>query len=157
VDYIWGRILEHAQSSEGILKTALNLDKAIENQNFEAVLSKFSVDCEIELLGIKLTGRDGVKKWMEWQFKHIAKVEFIPIIKMVSGNTFFEEYIAKAKLHDGEEIRSKQAVVLQFKNNMIKSLRLYFDRLDFADAVAKDVISRTIVKELVKKSIEGLT
>jgi ketosteroid isomerase-like protein len=149
--------LEHAQSSEAILKTALNLDNAIENRNIEAVLSKFSVDCEIELLDVKLAGRDGVKKWMEWQFKHIAKVEFIPITKMVSGNTFFEEYIAKATLHDGEEIRSKQAVVLQFKNNMITSLRLYFDRLDFADAVAKDIISKTIVKELVKKSIEGLT
>ena len=149
--------MEHTQSSEAILKIALNLDKAIENRNFEAVRSKFSVDCEIELLGIKLTGRDGVKKWMEWQFKHIAKVEFIPITKMVSGNTFFEEYIVKADLHDGEEIRSKQAVVLQFKNNMVKSLRLYFDRLDFADAVAKDVISKTIVKDLVKKSIEGLT
>jgi ketosteroid isomerase-like protein len=149
--------LEHAQSSEAILKTALNLDNAIENRNIEAVLSKFSVDCEIELLDVKLAGRDGVKKWMEWQFKHIAKVEFIPITKMVSGNTFFEEYIAKATLHDGEEIRSKQAVVLHFKNNMITSLRLYFDRLDFADAVAKDIISKTIVKELVKKSIEGLT
>jgi ketosteroid isomerase-like protein len=148
--------LEHAQSSEAILKTALNLDKAIESRNIEAVLSKFSVDCEIELLGIKLTGRDGVKKWMEWQFTHITKVEFIPITKMVSGSIFFEEYIAKVKLHDGKEIQSKQAVVLQFKNNRVKSLRLYFDRLDFADAVAKDVISRTIVKELVKKSIEGL-
>jgi ketosteroid isomerase-like protein len=148
--------LERSQSSEAILKTALNLDRAIENRNFEAVLSKFCVDCEVELLGIKLTGREGVKKWMKWQFTHIAKVEFVPIIKMISGSTFFEEYIAKAKLHDGEEIRSKQVVVLQFKNNVIKSLRLYFDRLDFADAVAKDVISKTIVKELVKKSIEGL-
>jgi hypothetical protein len=149
--------LEHIQASEAILQTALNLDNAIENRKIEDVLSKFSVDCEIELLGIKLSGRDGVKKWMEWQFKHIAKVEFVPITKMVSGNTFFEEYSVKAKLHDGKEIRSKQAVVLQFKNDMIKSLRLYFDRLDFADAVAKDVISKTIVKELVKKSIEGLT
>jgi hypothetical protein len=41
--------LEHAQSSEAILMTALDLDKAIENRNIEAVLSKFSVDCEIEL------------------------------------------------------------------------------------------------------------
>jgi ketosteroid isomerase-like protein len=149
--------LENAQSSGAILRTALNLDKAIENRNFESVLSKFSVDCEIELLGVKLTGRDGVKKWMEWQFQHIAKVEFIPVTKMVSGNTFFEEYITKAKLHDGKEIRSKQAVVLQFKDNTITNLRLYFDRLDFADTVAKDAISKAIVKEVIKKSIEGLT
>ena len=76
---------------------------------------------------------------------------------MVSGNTFFEEYIAKASLYDGKEIQSKQAVVLQFNSELITSLRLYFDRLEFADAVAKDVISKTIVAELIKKSIEGLT
>ncbi|MEJ2241435.1 MAG: hypothetical protein P8Y18_04760 [Candidatus Bathyarchaeota archaeon] len=149
--------MEQTQSSEAILKTALNLDEAIETQNIEVVLSKFSVDCEIKILGIKLSGRNGVKKWMKWQFKHIAKIEFIPIIKMVSGNKFFEEYIAKAKLHGGEEILSNQAVVLEFKNKLIKSLRLYFDRLDFADAVAKDIVSKTIVKELIKKSVEGLT
>jgi len=34
---------------------------------------------------------------------------------------------------------------------------MYFDRLDFSNAVAKDVISKTIVKELVTKSLEGLT
>ena len=149
--------MEHTQSSEAILKTALNLDKAIETRNIEAVLSKFSVDCEIEILGIKLSGRNGVKKWMKWQFKHIAKIEFIPITKMVSGNIFFEEYIAKVNLQNGEEILSNQAVVLEFKKKMIKSLRLYFDRLDFADAVAKNIISRSIIKELIKKSVEGLT
>ena len=149
--------MEHTQSSEAILRTALNLDRAIENRNFESVLSKFSEDCEIELLGVKLSGKEGVKKWMEWQFKHIAKIDFLPVTKMVSGNTFFEEYIAEAKLHNGEEIWSKQAVVLQFNDSLIKNLRLYFDRLDFADSVAKDVISKTIVKELIKKSIEGLT
>jgi ketosteroid isomerase-like protein len=148
--------LEHVQSSEAILKSALNLDNAIENRDIESAVSKFSDDCEIELLGVKLSGKDGVKRWMEWQFSHIASVEFIPITKMVSGDTFFEEFIAKAKLQGGEAIRSKQAVVLQFKGKMITSLRLYFDRLDFADSVAKGVISKTVVKEIIKKSIEGL-
>jgi hypothetical protein len=120
------------------------------------VLSKFTGDCEIEVLGVQLSGKDGVKKWMEWQFKHIVKVEFISVTKMVSGNTFFEEYVVNARLHGGEEIQSKQVVVLQFKESLIKNLRLYFDRLDFADSVAKDVVSKTIVKELIKKSIEGL-
>ena len=43
-----------------------------------------------------------------------------------------------------------------FENSKIKSLRLYFDRLDFSGAVAKDVISKTIIKEIVNKSLEGL-
>jgi hypothetical protein len=62
-----------------------------------------------------------------------------------------------AKLHDCEEAHSKQAVVLVFEDLKIKSLRMYFDRLDFSGLVEKDVVSKTIVKELVKNSLEGLT
>ena len=150
------KFLENIRSSEAILKAALNLDKAIENKNIESVISKFTNDCEIEMLGVKLTGKDGVKKWMEWQFRHIEKVEFTPITKTISGNTFVEEYIATAKLRGGEEIQSRQAVVLQFKDHLTKSLHLYFDRLDFANSVFRNVIGKTLVRELIKKSIEGL-
>ncbi|MDX1814287.1 MAG: hypothetical protein R3319_05800, partial [Candidatus Bathyarchaeia archaeon] len=87
---------------------------------------------------------------------HVATIKFVPITIIVEGNTFFEEFIVEAKFHDGEEARSKQAVVLVFEDSKIKSLRMYFDRLDFSSSVAKDVISKTIVKELVNKSLEGL-
>jgi hypothetical protein len=120
-------------------------------------LEKFSDDCEIELLGIKLSGKEGARKWLNWLFVHLASVEFLPITIMVDGNTFFEEFKVLAKLHDGEEVQSKQTVVLMFDNLKIKSLRMYFDRLDFSSSMAKDVISHTIVRELVKKSLEGLT
>jgi hypothetical protein len=33
---------------------------------------------------------------------------------------------------------------------------MYFDRLDFASSVAKDVISKTIVRKIMKASLEGL-
>ena len=148
--------MKYIESPEAILKASLNLDNAIEDKDFESVASKFSDDCEIELLGVSLSGKGGVRKWMQWQFDHISKVRFIPVTKMVSGNTFFEEFIAMATLPDGEEIQSKQAVVLQFNGGLIRSLRLYFDRLDFADSIAKDIISKTIVRELIKKSVEGL-
>jgi ketosteroid isomerase-like protein len=88
---------------------------------------------------------------------HVAEIKFLPVTIMVEGNTFFEEFTAEAKFHDGEKARSNQAVVLVFENLKIKSLRMYFDRLDFSSAVAKDVISKTIVRELVKKSLEGIT
>ena len=148
--------MENIESPEAILKAALNLDDAIEDRDFESVASKFTEDCEIELLGISLTGKDGVRKWMRWQFNHISKIKFTPVIKMVSGSTFFEEYIAKAKLPDGEEIQSKQVVVLRFEGTLIGNLRLYFDRLDFAGSIARDVVSKAIVRELIKKSVEGL-
>jgi ketosteroid isomerase-like protein len=106
---------------------------------------------------VKLLGKEGVTKWFNWMYTHIAKIKFLPITIMVEGNTFFEEFTVEAKLHAGEAARSNQAVVLEFENLKVKSLRMYFDRLDFSSAVAKDVISKTIVKELVKKSLEGLT
>jgi ketosteroid isomerase-like protein len=145
------------QSSEQIRKAAMALDNALERKDLKTITEKFADDCEIELLTVKLLGKEGVTKWFNWIFTHIAKIKFLPITIMVEGNTFFEEFTVEAEFHDGEEARSNQAVVLEFENLKVKSLRMYFDRLDFSSAVAKDVISKTIVKEIVKKSFEGLT
>jgi ketosteroid isomerase-like protein len=147
----------NAISSEEIRRIAMALDKALDSKDLQAIMEKFADDCEIELLSVKLLGKEGVRKWFNWIYKHVAAIEFLPVTIMVEGNTFFEEYIVKAKFQDGEEARSKQAVVLVFENLKVKSLRMYFDRLDFSSSVAKDVISKTIVRELVKKSLEGLT
>jgi len=148
--------VNNSDSSE-VRRVALALDNALENRNLQAVMEKFSDDCEIELLGVKLFGAEGVRKWVNWMYEHVAELKFVPVTIMVEGNTFSEEFVVEAKFHDGEAARSKQTVVLEFDNLKIKSLRLYFDRLDFSGAVAKDVVSKTIVKELIKKSLEGLT
>ena len=146
----------NAISSEEIRRVAMALDKALESKDLQAIVEKFADDCEIEFLSVKLLGKEGVRKWFNWIYKHVAEIEFLPVAIIVEGNTFFEEYIVKAKFHDGEEARSNQAVVLVFEGLKIQSLRMYFDRLDFSSAVAKDVISKTIVRELIKKSLEGL-
>ena len=149
--------MNNSDSSEEARKVALALDNALENRDLQGVMDKFADDCEIELLGVKLFGKEGLGKWVNWMYKHVAEIKFLPVTIMVEGNTFFEEFVVKAKFHDGEEASSNQTVVLEFENLKIKSLRMYFDRLDFSGAVAKDVVSKTIVKELIKKSLEGLT
>jgi ketosteroid isomerase-like protein len=149
--------MHKADSSEEIRKIAIALDEALESKDLEAVMEKFVDDCEIELLSVKLHGKQGVRKWFNWIYKHVAEIKFLPVTIMVEGNTFFEVFTVEAKFHDGEEARSNQAVVLVFEDLKIKSLRMYFDRLDFSSSVAKDVISKTIVRELLKKSLEGLT
>jgi len=149
--------MNNAHTSVEIREAAMAFDKALERKDLQAIMAKFADDCEIELLGMKLLGKEGAKKWLDWIYEHVAKIEFVPVTIMVEGNTFFEEFIVEATFHDGEEARSKQAVVLVFEDLKIKSLRMYFDRLDFSGAVAKDVISKTIVREIVKKSAEGLT
>lgn len=144
------------QSPEKIREVAMAFDNALTNRKIEEISSAFADDCEIELLGVKLTGKDGVRKWADWLFKHLENIEFIPITIMVEGNIFFEEFIANGRLANGKVIESKQAEVLIYENYKIKSFRLYFDRLDFADAVAGDPISRWVVGLLIKRSLEGL-
>lgn len=144
------------QLPDEIRKVAMDFDNAIASKSIELALSSFSDDCEIELLGIKLTGKEGARKWINWLYEHLARVEFVPVTIMVDGNIFFEEFVVKAKLQDGTEIQSKQAEVLVYENYKIKSLRLYFDRLDFADSVAKGFISIKIVRRLIRESLKGL-
>ncbi len=144
------------QSPDEIRKVAMEFDNAIETKNIELGLSSFADDCEIELLGVKLVGRQGARKWLDWLYKNLAEVKFVPVTVMVDGSIFLEEFILEGKLHNGVEVRSKQAEVLIYENLKIKSLRLYFDRLDFADLVAKGPISRAISRRLVRTSLKGL-
>jgi len=145
------------QSTEEIRNVSIALDNAIENKRLDSVLSCFADDCEIELLRHSLYGKAGVEKWFDWLFKNIRQIKFQPVITMAEGNVLFEEYIMRARLHSGPEIKSKQSEVLVFENNRIKSLRIYFDRLDFVDTVAKDPVSKAVVNRIIKKSLEGLS
>jgi len=145
------------KSTDEIRRVAVALDNAIENKDPDAVIFCFADDCEIELLRHSLVGKAGVKKWFSWLFKNIWQIKFQPVKIMAEGNTLFEEFIIRARLHSGSEVKSKQAEVLIFENDKIKSLRLYFDRLDFADTLTKDPVSKAVLSRIIKKSLEGLT
>ena len=144
------------QSPDKIREVALAFDKAIENKDIDSILSCFSDDCGIEILGKRLTGKEGVRKWAGWLYQNLEHVEFKPVVIMVEGDTFFEEFLLKARLSNGSEIKSKQAEVLIYENYKIKSLRLYFNPLDFAEAVVKDPVSKAVVNRIIKKSLDGL-
>ncbi len=145
------------QSTDEIRKVAMTLDSGIENKNLDTVTSCFADNCEIELLRHSLYGKAGVKKWFDWLFKNIRQIKFQPVVIMAEGNILFEEFIIRARLYSGPEVKSKQSEALVFENGKIKCLRLYFDRLDFADTVTRDPVSKAVVSRVIKKSLEGLT
>jgi len=140
-----------------IRRLARELDEALERGDTEKVVSFFAADCEIEALGVKLNGHDGVRRWLGWLFGYVDEVRFEPVVIMVDGDVFFEEFVVHAKLRGGGEAVSKQAEVLVYEDYKVKSLRVYFDRLDFADAVVKNPFEKAIVRKLIDKSTEGLT
>jgi ketosteroid isomerase-like protein len=143
--------------TERIRQVAKELDNTLETKNIERILAFLADDCEIQLLGIKVKGKEGARRSLKWQFGHVAEYELIPVVIMIEGNVFFEEFLVKAKLPDGTSLESKQAEVLVYNQDYkVVSLRLYFDRLDFADAVARDPVTKFVVRTLIKTSLRGL-
>lgn len=145
------------QSPEELRKVAMALDNALENRDIDKILSSFADNCEIEILRQQLVGKEGVRKWINWLYKNFRQVKFQPVIIMVEGDTLFEEFIIRARLHSGIEVKSKQSEVLVYENYKIKSLRIYFDRLDFAEMLTKWPINKVAVSQIIKKSLDGLT
>ena len=143
--------------SERIRQVAKELDGTLETKDVESIVSFFADDCEIELLGTSVKGKEGARRWLRWQFGHVAEYQLVPVVIMIEENVFFEEFVVKAKLPNGTALESRQAEVLVFDEDYkVNSLRLYFDRLDFADAVAKDPVSRFAVRRLLRGSLKGL-
>ena len=148
--------MSRKQSPREIRKYAKALDDAIEEGNIEKVMSYFCDDCEIELLGVKLNGKEGLRKAFGWMYKYLKKMTLVPITIMVDGDAFFEEFIVKFRVKGGKELQVKQAEVLVWEDYKVKSLRLYFDRLQLADAFTSNVLEQMMVKQLVKASFKGL-
>jgi ketosteroid isomerase-like protein len=75
-----------AYSSEEIRKVAMAFDKALESKDLHTIIDTFADDCEIELLGVKLIGKAGAKKWFSWLYKHVAEMKLLPVTVLVEGD-----------------------------------------------------------------------
>jgi ketosteroid isomerase-like protein len=148
--------MSREQSPDEIRKYAKALDDAIERRNIEEVESYFCDDCEIEVLGVKLTGKEGMRKAFGWMYKYLKEMILIPVTIMVDGNTFFEEFIVKTKVKGDKEIQVRQAEVLVYEDYKVKSLRLYFDRLELAEAFTSNAVEQIMVNQIIKASLKGL-
>jgi len=133
------------------------LDDAIENEDIEKVLSFFTENCETELLGLRLKGRHGLKRALDWMYKHVTNITLSPITLIIDGSAFFEEFLVRAKTHKGKRIEVKQAEVLIYNEDyLVTSLRLYFDRLLLADTMATNIFDRILLNQVIKNSLKGL-
>ena len=148
--------MTNLQSKERILKLASDLDQDLEKMDIEALIPYFDENCEIELLGLSLKGIPGLKKWLKWFFESFSSIKFEPIVIMVEWNVFFEEFFIHGITNYQKKITGKIAEVLVYENYKIKSLRLYFDRLNFADASITGFLEKKIVKLIKSKSLKGL-
>jgi len=148
--------MDSVQEKEQIIKLAKDLDDDLERKNVNKLISYFSKDCEIEIFGLTLKGHEDLKKWFHWFFDMFDSIEFDPIVILVENNIFFEEFVIKVTYNHGKRLNVKVAEVLEYKNYKVKSLRLYLDRLQFSDILAKSFFVKKLVKIIKKKSLAGL-
>ena len=148
--------MEQKLNTEQIREYAKVLDDAIEKHDVEEIISCFSEGCVIELLGIRLSGKEGLRKAVAWMHRYLREITLVPITIMVDRNTFFEEFLVKAKVRGGEEVEVKQTEVLVYDDEYkVKNLRLYFDRLELAAAYAFNPIEKIVINQLSRASLKG--
>jgi hypothetical protein len=109
----------------------------------------------VEVFGTVLHGKEHLKKALNWLYKVIGKIKFVPVIVMVNGNVFFEEFILKGCKHE-KEFEVKAAEVLIYKDYKVKTLRLYLDRLQVANFISEGILEKIILNMINKKSTKGL-
>ncbi len=143
------------QLSIKIRKVAKDLDDAVEKHDIESVLSCFLDDCEVEVFGIVLKGKYHLKKALNWLYNMVGEIKFEPIIIMVNDDVFFEEFILKGRKHD-KKFEVKAAEVLIYKDYKVKTLRLYFDRLQVAKVISKGFFEKFVLNMIDKKSLKAL-
>lgn len=140
-----------------IRQRAKALDDAVERRDFETVTAFFSEDCEIEMIGLKLEGREALRKALRWMFDRLPEIRFIPVTIMIEGTIFFEEFILQTTVRRERTIEVRMAEVLIYDaDDKVKSLRLYFDRLELGDVFAPRAIERALIKFLIRASVKGL-
>ncbi|UYP48218.1 hypothetical protein NEF87_004503 [Candidatus Lokiarchaeum ossiferum] len=135
---------------------AENFDKALTERNIPSILKFFHENCEITTLNVPLKGKEGAQQWLKWLFEKTPQLDFEPVVIISEGNVFYEEFYAIVKLKNGQIIRSHQAETLIFEENKLKILKIFFNPLDFADIVAKDPISKRLIKIIQRKARKGL-
>jgi hypothetical protein len=148
--------METNMNSEKIRYLARALDDDIEKHDIEKLVLYFSDECQIQLPGITLTGHKGLRKAIRWMYSYFKELTLVPVTIMIKDNIFFEEFVVKAKIA-GRDLELNQAEVLEYDTTYkVKSIRLYFDRLELARIFSSNFIDRILIERVDKTSLKGL-
>ena len=142
------------QSESSIRRAAAELDEALEAGDLDRVVACFAEDCTVELLGVRLRGHEGVRRWLDWVFAHVERIELSPRVISVDADVFIEEFWVIGILTNGHRLESQWAEILTYRDDRVTSLRLYFNPIDFAPALG--FVGRVVGPAAVKLARRGL-
>ena len=142
------------QSESAIRAAASKHACASDPGNLDRVVACFAEDCTVELLGVRLHGHEGVRRWLDWVFAHVERIEFSPRVISIHGGVFIEEFGVTGTLASGRRLESQWAEMLTYRDDLVTSLRLYFNPIDFAPALG--VVGRVVSPAAVRLARRGL-
>lgn len=87
-------------------------------------------------------------------FAHVERIEFSPRVICVDGDTFIEEFGVTGTLVNGRRFESQWAEMLTYRDDLVTSLRLYFNPIDFAPALG--LVGRAVGPVAVRLARRGL-
>ena len=87
-------------------------------------------------------------------FARVERIEFSPRVVSVDGDVFIEEFGVIGILANGRRLESQWAEILTYRDDLVTSLRLYFNPVDFAPALG--VVGRAVGPAAVKLARRGL-
>jgi ketosteroid isomerase-like protein len=87
-------------------------------------------------------------------FAHVERIEFNPRVVRVDGDVFIEEFAVTGTLANGRRLESQWAEMLTYRDDLVTSLRSYFNPLEFPPALG--VVDRAVGPGAVKLARRGL-
>jgi len=144
------------EANAGIREIADRLDRAVERRDLNAVVEFFSDNCEVTFFGIKLFGKEALRRAFQSVYERLEDVRFEPITIMNDDSTLFEEFRMHATSPNGESVSIEVAEVLNFSGEKVTGMRLYIDRLQLAGVIAEGILERKLLEAIERKSREGL-
>lgn len=144
------------EANADISRIADQLDRAVERRDLDAVVDLFSDDCVVTLFGIKLSGKEALKRAFQSVYDRLEDVRFETITIMSDDSTLFEEFRLHATSPKGESVSIDAVEVLEFRGSKVIGMRLYLDRLQLASVVAEGVLERKLLEAIERKSRDGI-
>lgn len=143
------------QSESSIRAAASELDEALEAGDLDRGLSPVSQKTARSSCSVCVsTGMQECADGSTGCSPTSTRIEFSPRVISVDGDVFIEEFGVTGILANGRRLESQWAEMLTYRDDLVTSLRLYFNPVDFAPA--SGVIGRVAGPAAARLARRGL-
>ena len=150
---------------EGIEDVVEEFDRALEKRDVQAALEFFADDAEWTLAPGTFSGKDGIRRYLEWDMRTSPKATYrlAGIGVLAVGNVAVRETVVE-QVWEGISYDYPALTVIEFSDDRkIQRIRSYYDKLGLEQRVAakapgiKGWVFRKLIDFMVAQGRKGLS